>query len=76
MSTTHRIGIAGFDHWYIARSVVDAVATNPRAEIVAVAHRDEATITQYAREKGIGDPTTDYMGVATRDDVDVLVTAC
>jgi predicted dehydrogenase len=76
MSKTHRIGIAGFDHWYIARGVVDAVASNGRAEVVAVAHRDEATIRQYAKEKGIANVTTSYMDVATRDDIDVLVSAC
>ena len=72
----YRIGIAGFDHWYIARGVVDSVAGNARSEVVAVAHRDEATITAYAKEKGIPNVTTDYLAVATRDDVDVLVTAC
>jgi predicted dehydrogenase len=72
----HRIGIAGFDHWYIARGVVDACATNPRATVTAVAHRDEPTIRQYAQEKGIPFATTDYAAIAARDDVDVLVTAC
>ncbi|HEU5318591.1 MAG TPA: Gfo/Idh/MocA family oxidoreductase [Chloroflexota bacterium] len=72
----HRIGIAGFDHWYIARGVVDACTTNPRATVTAVAHRDEATITQYAKEKSIPFATTDYAAIAARDDVEVLVTAC
>src|SRR5688572_1447255 len=87
MSKKQRIGIAGFDHWYIARGVVEAAAGNARVEVVAaagnarvevvaVAHRDRPTITQYATENGIRHATTDYMEVATRDDVDVLVTAC
>ena len=76
MANKHRIGIAGFDHWYIARGVVDAIASSERAEVVAVAHRDRPTIEQYAKEKGIRDVAASYMDVATRDDVDVLVTAC
>jgi predicted dehydrogenase len=70
------IGIAGFDHWYIARGVVDGYASHPRAKVVAVAHRDEPTITQYAAEKQIPVVTTDYASIAARDDVDILVTAC
>jgi predicted dehydrogenase len=70
------IGIAGFDHWYIARGVVDGYANHPRARVVAVAHRDEPTIKQYAAEKGIPHATTDYASIAARDDVDILVTAC
>src|SRR6266542_1538706 len=72
----YRIGIAGFDHWYIARGVVDSCATNPRATVTAVAHRDAPTISQYAQEKGIPSVTTDYASIARRDDVDILVTAC
>jgi predicted dehydrogenase len=76
MAKQYGIGIVGFDHWYIARGAVDAFQGNPRARVVAVAHRDEATIRQYAEEKGIPSVTTDYASVAQRDDVDVVITAC
>jgi len=76
MTKQYGIGIVGFDHWYIARGVVEACQNNPRARVVSVAHRDEPTITQYAAEKGISSVTTDYAAIAKRDDVDVVVTAC
>lgn len=69
------VGIVGFDHWYIGRGAVEALAANPRARVVAVAHRDEETISRYAREKGIEHVTTDYASVIARDDVDLVITA-
>jgi predicted dehydrogenase len=77
-SKQYGVAVAGFDHWYIGRAAVDAFQHNPRARIVAVAHRDAPTIEQYAAERGLAGVTvtTDYAAVVRRDDVDLVVTGC
>jgi predicted dehydrogenase len=70
------VGIVGLDHWYAGIGAADALRNNPRARVVAVAHRDEAKLREFAAERGIPFTTTDYRAIAPRDDVDVVVTAC
>jgi predicted dehydrogenase len=44
--------------------------------VVAVAHRDEEKLREFAAERGIPKTSTDYHAVATMDGVDLVVTAC
>lgn len=70
------VGIVGFDHWYIGIAAADAYRNNPRARVVAAAHRDQETIGKFAAERDIPFVTSDYGAIAGREDVDLVVTAC
>ncbi len=70
------VGIVGLDHWYAGIGVADDLRYSKRAKVVAVAHRDEDTLNEFATERGIPVATTDYNAIAARDDVDIVVTAC
>ena len=48
---------------------------HPRAELVTVAHRDMDHARETIEAAG-ADPTHDYAAVASRDDLDVIVTTC
>ncbi|GAC1433535.1 MAG: hypothetical protein NVSMB65_07420 [Chloroflexota bacterium] len=71
-----RLGIAGLDHWYIGLDVAQAAAANDHVELVVVAHRDEARARETASRFGAAEVTTDYASVVTRNDLDMVVTAC
>jgi predicted dehydrogenase len=71
-----RLGIVGLDHWYAGLAVAEDAARNESIELVAIAHRDEGRGRQTAERFGAGSFTTDYMAVATRDDLDIVATAC
>lgn len=70
------VGIVGLDHWYAGIGAVDDLRSSERAKVVAIAHRDEEKLRQFAAERGIPEATTDYAAIAPRDDVDIVVTAC
>ncbi|HEV2121434.1 MAG TPA: Gfo/Idh/MocA family oxidoreductase [Chloroflexota bacterium] len=70
------IGIVGLDHWYAGIGMADDCRNNPRARVVALAHRDEERLKAFASERDIPFATTDYAAIAARDEVDVVVTAC
>jgi predicted dehydrogenase len=70
------VGIIGLDHWYAGIGAVDDLRQSKRAKVVAIAHRDEPTLRQFAAERGIPAATTDYNAIAPREDVDIVVTAC
>ncbi|HEX2035597.1 MAG TPA: Gfo/Idh/MocA family oxidoreductase [Chloroflexota bacterium] len=70
------VGVVGLDHWYAGIGAVDGLQGSKRAKVVAVAHRDEEKLREFAAERGIPVATTEYDAIASRDDVDVVVTAC
>jgi predicted dehydrogenase len=70
------VGVVGLDHWYAGIGAVDELSRSSRARVVAIAHRDEAKLQEFAAERGIPVATTDYRAIASRDDVDIVVTAC
>jgi len=70
------VGIVGLDHWYAGIGAADDLKGSSRARVVAVAHRDEEKLREFAAQRGIPTATTDYAAIAPRDDVDIVVTAC
>jgi predicted dehydrogenase len=76
MAKQYGVGIVGLDHWYAGIGAVDDLRKSERARVVAIAHRDEEKLREFAAERGIPVATTDYAAVAPRDDVDIVVTAC
>lgn len=70
------VGIVGLDHWYAGIGAADDLRNSQRARVVAVAHRDEPMLRQFAAEREIPTATTDYSAIAGREDVDIVVTAC
>ena len=70
------VGIVGLDHWYAGIGAADALRGSRRGRVVAVAHRDEAKLREFAAERGIPTATTDYRAIAQVPGVDVIVTAC
>ncbi|MBI2942545.1 MAG: Gfo/Idh/MocA family oxidoreductase [Chloroflexi bacterium] len=75
MKSKYRIGIAGLDHWYAGLAAAEAAAKHPRAELVAIAHRDRRRLQETAERFGAAAATTGYQEIVERDDVDVVVTA-
>src|SRR5437764_932518 len=71
-----RLGIVGLDHWYIGLDAARAAAAHPDVDLIVVAHRDAAWAQETAERFGAAEATGDYAGVASRDDPDVVVTAC
>jgi predicted dehydrogenase len=71
-----RLGIVGLDHWYIGLDAARAAATHPDVDLVVVAHRDAARAQETAERFGAAEATSDYAGVVSRDDLDVVVTGC
>src|SRR5437868_11396904 len=71
-----RLGIVGLDHWYIGLDAARAAAAHPDVDLIVVAHRDAARAQEAAERFGAAEATGDYAGVASRDDLDVVVTAC
>ncbi len=76
MAAKYRIGIAGLDHWYAGLAAAESATKNPRTEIVAIAHRDPGHLAETAKRFGVGSTTANYLEIAQRDDVDIVVTAC
>ena len=72
----HGVGIVGLDHWYAGIGAADDLRRSSRARVVAVAHRDEAKLKEFAAERGIPTATTDYRAIAQMPGVDLIVTAC
>ncbi|MBI3971534.1 MAG: Gfo/Idh/MocA family oxidoreductase, partial [Chloroflexi bacterium] len=68
------VGVVGLDHWYAGIGAVDELRHNPRAKVVAVAHRDEEKLREFASERGIPAATTDYHAVAQMPEVDAVAT--
>jgi predicted dehydrogenase len=71
-----RLGIVGLDHWYIGLDAAEAAAAHPDVELVVVAHRDAARAQETAERFGAAEATSDCVRVVSRDDFDVVVTAC
>jgi predicted dehydrogenase len=71
-----RLGIVGLDHWYIGLDAARAAAAHPDVDLIVVAHRDAARARETAERFGAAEATGDYAGVVSRDDLDVVVTAC
>src|SRR5437763_2628369 len=71
-----RLGIVGLDHWYIGLDAARAAAAHPDVDLVIVAHRDAARAQETAQRFGAAEATGDYADVVSRDDLDVVVTAC
>ncbi len=76
MATPYRVGIVGLDHWYAALGAAESIAKNPRTELVAIAHRDARQLEETARRFHVSATSDNYLAVATRDDVDIVVTGC
>ena len=70
------VGIVGMDHWYAGIAAANDLRESKRGRVVAVAHRDEEKLREFAAERGIPHATTDYKAIAQMDEVDVIVTAC
>ena len=70
---TVRWGIAGTGG--IASSFVEALASVPDAEVVAVASRTQATADAFAGAKGIGRAHGSYEAMAGNGDVDIVYVA-
>jgi predicted dehydrogenase len=70
-----RVGLVGMDHWYIGRSILHELSQSDRAQAVVVAHSSEQYGRPEAAQYGV-EFATDYLSVATRPDVDLVVTAC
>jgi predicted dehydrogenase len=70
------VGIVGIDHWYAGIGAADGLQRSKRARVVAVAHRDEEKLREFAAERGIPNVTTDYHAISGMDGVDLVVTAC
>jgi predicted dehydrogenase len=71
-----RVGIAGMDHWYAALGTLDQLARSETSRLVALAHRDAEKARETAEKHGGVSWSTDPMEVATRANVDLVVTAC
>jgi predicted dehydrogenase len=76
MANKYRVGIAGLDHWYAGLAAAESAASNPKIELVAIAHRDPRRLEETVKRFGAKHSTTNYREVVERDDVDVVVTAC
>ncbi|TAK25275.1 MAG: Gfo/Idh/MocA family oxidoreductase [Chloroflexota bacterium] len=70
-----RVGIVGLDHWYAGLGAAEELSKNAGVELVAIAHRHEKRGRDTAEKYG-AEFTTDYLSVASRNDLDVVVTAC
>jgi predicted dehydrogenase len=75
-SKQYGVGIVGLDHWYAGIGVANDSRNDQRTRVVAVAHRDEEKLQEFAAERDIPFATADYAAVAARDDVDIVATAC
>lgn len=76
MGAKLRVGIVGIDHWYAGFGYATQAQKDPRVELVAVAHRDEARAQEFASRFGIKHLSTDYRSVVQRDDIDLVAMAC
>jgi predicted dehydrogenase len=70
-----RVAISGLDHWYTGLAVAEAAAKLPDVELI-IGHRDRAHAEEAAARFGAVEVTTDFASLASRDDIDILVTAC
>ena len=69
-----RVGIAGFDHVYLASSGITTVANDPHATLTMLAHRDARYVAPLAADVGarFSPVLTDVLDA----EIDLLVTAC
>ncbi len=70
------VAIAGLDHWYMGLGELEALQRSQRAQVVALAHRDRAKAEALAQRYHIPFVTTDYQAVVTREEVEIVLTAC
>ncbi len=75
MADKYRIGIVGLDHWYAGLGAIRQLKDHPRAQLVAVAHRDLGHARSVIEEAG-AEATDCYDSVVERDDIDVIMTSC
>src|SRR5690349_11350624 len=67
---TIRVGFVGLDHWYNAIPRLEALTGRRDAEVVALAHRDEARAAEVGERFGV--PVLPrYEDVIARDDIDL-----
>jgi predicted dehydrogenase len=71
MAGKYRVGILGLGHWYSGFGLARGLAEYPRAELVAVAERDEAKAREFGQTFGV-DVYTDYDALIARDDIDIV----
>lgn len=69
-----RVGIAGLDHFFAGLGAVEELGRDADAELVVVAHHDEARAQQVGEQCGAR-WTTDYRSVVDAG-IDLLITAC
>lgn len=71
MQRKWRVGVLGLGHWYSGFGLARGLREYPRAELVAVAERDEAKAREFGETFGV-DYYTDYDALISREDIDVV----
>ena len=71
MARTWRVGILGLGHWYSGYELARGLSEYPQAELVAVAHPDQAKVREFANTFGI-EAYTDYDSLLARQDIDIV----
>lgn len=70
----YRVGILGMGHWYSAFGLARGLAEYPKADLVAVADRDQDHVDEFAGTFEI-DGYTSYRGLLDEADVDIVLIA-
>lgn len=71
MAKVYGVGVLGLGHWYSGYGVARGLWEYPRADLVAVADRDEAKAREFGETFGV-DWYTDYDALIARDDIDIM----
>ncbi len=71
MARKYGVGVLGLGHWYSGFGVARGLSEYPRADLVAVADRDEAKAREFGQTFGV-DYYTDYDALIARDDIDIV----
>jgi predicted dehydrogenase len=72
MNSPTRFGVVGLDHWYSAIPLAQAVAGDPRAELVAVADLSIDRANEVAAKTGEPRTTTSFQEVIEDESIDVI----
>lgn len=71
MSTPVRFAIVGFDHWYSAIPLAEAILADPDSVLVGIADRSQERVAELTERFAVPG-TTDLDALITSDDVDVV----
>lgn len=71
MTTPVRFAIVGFDHWYSAIPLAEAILADPNSVLVGIADRSVDRVAELTERFGV-DGTTDLSSLIASPDVDVI----